>query len=126
MAPVGDTRTRLSAGYKKSTAGVVMNVRSRASRTNIENTVGDKIPAERPTLRTISSTSLNVKALRDQPNTICVNLPFAAHKRTDRARLTPRKPSEPSGDSTATKFAGVCEGADSSNICPSDAVIEKS
>ena len=40
------------------TTGVVMNVRSIASRTNIEKILWSRIPAERPTLRTINSTSL--------------------------------------------------------------------
>ena len=59
LAPVAEARTRRSGGYKRTTAGVVMKVRTRASRTNMENTRWDKIPAVRPTLRTISSTRLD-------------------------------------------------------------------
>lgn len=40
------------------TTGVVMNVKSRASKTNIEKTVGERMFAFSPTLRTINSTSL--------------------------------------------------------------------
>src|SRR5262245_47946410 len=39
LAPVAATRTRYWGGYRNVTNGVVMNVRTRASSTNIENTL---------------------------------------------------------------------------------------
>ena len=63
FAPVGETRTRFSGGYKRTTAGVVMKVSRRASRTNIENTRWERIPAESPTLSTMSSTSLRTPSV---------------------------------------------------------------
>ena len=38
FAPVAEARTRISGGYRRTTAGVVMKVRTRASKTNMENT----------------------------------------------------------------------------------------
>lgn len=54
LAPVGETRIRTSGGYRTVTKGVVMNVSVSASKTNIENTLWLKIPAERPTFKTIN------------------------------------------------------------------------
>ena len=59
LAPDAAMRVRKRRGYSQVTRGVVMKVRARASSTNMEKTRGERMPADSPTLRTISSTRLD-------------------------------------------------------------------
>jgi len=59
LAPEAAMRVRKFWGYNHVTRGVVMKVRTRASSTNMEKTRGERMPADNPTLRTISSTRLD-------------------------------------------------------------------
>jgi hypothetical protein len=57
-APSEVAMTRHSGGYNAVMSGVVMNVSIKASSMNVEKTLGDNMPVERPTLSTISLTRL--------------------------------------------------------------------
>ena len=108
------------------TSGVVINVRTTASSTNMEKTFCVRMCAERPTLRTMSSTKLSAvvrlvsTGLRDR------NAPLATHQRADRTRLAPPEPSdEVRGERAPAELARVREAADGDHKGPREARVEQ-